>query len=252
MHDPMTVAFEVPRPWPERGFRGEWRWPSLITIWHVDPETDGSDDSCGWSRPRLSKDDLGRLKWIAGSEARSPWFLREAAKEPSSPADAEALMRGALLTTARLLHLKLTLVEATTLASSLIHEPADNVRSRLCLLPGYHTNDPEDGEWYRQRNSEEFFVMLGSILAHRRRRWWQHPRWHLHHWKVQVHPIQAFKRWAWSRCCKCGGRFPWGASVVSNSWHSKGPQWFQGETDIYHADCSRPESSVAVSTEAQP
>src|SRR5438270_11469354 len=49
MHDPMTVAFEIRSPikrksnlWP-KGYR-----KSLITIWHVDPETDGTDDSCDW------------------------------------------------------------------------------------------------------------------------------------------------------------------------------------------------------------
>lgn len=44
MHDPMTVAFEIKLP-----FRSEKnKYKSLITIWHVDPEKDGSDDSCGW------------------------------------------------------------------------------------------------------------------------------------------------------------------------------------------------------------
>jgi len=39
MFDPDTVAFE---------FLG-------ITIWHHDPCKDGTDDSCGWSRPKLTK-----------------------------------------------------------------------------------------------------------------------------------------------------------------------------------------------------
>ena len=67
MHDPMVVAFEIRRPWPERQARPfgktRWRfrgafwniagrglyWPGLVTIWHVEPEgrdsgrRDGSD-----------------------------------------------------------------------------------------------------------------------------------------------------------------------------------------------------------------
>lgn len=35
MHDPMTVAFDL----------------GVVTIWHVDPEKDGSDDSCWNDRP---------------------------------------------------------------------------------------------------------------------------------------------------------------------------------------------------------
>ena len=61
MHDPQTVAFEIRSPfrdapsklWP-KGYRR-----SLVTIWHVDPERDGSDDSCGWfiRQRHLSKAD---------------------------------------------------------------------------------------------------------------------------------------------------------------------------------------------------
>lgn len=43
MHDPMTLAHTIPAPWKRRGYR-----PSLVDIWHVDPEHSGSDDSCDW------------------------------------------------------------------------------------------------------------------------------------------------------------------------------------------------------------
>ena len=46
MHDPMTVAFEIRYPWK--------KYASFITIWHVDPEKDGSDDSCDWFHRRLT------------------------------------------------------------------------------------------------------------------------------------------------------------------------------------------------------
>ncbi len=48
MHDPMTVAFEILSPFREKpsvlfphGYRA-----AVVTIWHKDPERDGSDDSC--------------------------------------------------------------------------------------------------------------------------------------------------------------------------------------------------------------
>jgi hypothetical protein len=38
MHDPMVVAFDIPRPWPRRNSLGGRRyWPALITVWHVEP-----------------------------------------------------------------------------------------------------------------------------------------------------------------------------------------------------------------------
>ncbi len=56
MHDPKTVAFEIRSPWKSR--RGVvLRRARLMTIWHVDPERGGSDNSCDWfgSRRRLSR-----------------------------------------------------------------------------------------------------------------------------------------------------------------------------------------------------
>lgn len=82
MHDPMTVAFELRRPWPNRFGESEVGWcprgiirsraeaarrhggrrwyatpfldwhghryhfPALVTVWHVDPDLRGDDDSC--------------------------------------------------------------------------------------------------------------------------------------------------------------------------------------------------------------
>lgn len=48
MHDPMTVAFEIKSPFRKKSSirpSGWWR-DTLITIWHVDPCSDGTDDSC--------------------------------------------------------------------------------------------------------------------------------------------------------------------------------------------------------------
>jgi hypothetical protein len=57
------------------------------------------------------------------------------------------------------------------------------------------------------------------------RPWWRHPRFHLHHWKIQIHALQDFKRWAFSRCAGCGRRFSWGYAPVTGQWNSEGPRW---------------------------
>jgi hypothetical protein len=76
-----------------------------------------------------------------------------------------------------------------------------------------------------------------------RRPWYRHPRWHFWHWQLQIHPVQTFKRWAFTRCASCGGRFPWGTSGWTNSWSGDGPQWFKSERDLHHNDCRNPRSS---------
>jgi hypothetical protein len=79
------------------------------------------------------------------------------------------------------------------------------------------------------------YFMLRSFVR-MERKWWQHPKWHIHHWRVQVRFLLWFKRWAFTRCAKCGGRFKWMESGVSHQWDSGGPMWFRSE-DLTHSNC---------------
>jgi hypothetical protein len=251
MHDPMTVAFEIKRPWPQGTsitMRGKpWRyWPAWITIWHVDPERDGSDDSCGWSYVRLSKELISDLSFEAGCEARDPWLLRDESKRPVSIADAELKLRGAIVNTALRVNVRCSFEQATQLASELLHNPVDNCRSSLCFLAGWHTNFSEDRESDRKEKALGVYMMIARILLTRARPWWRHPRWHVWHWRVQIQPLQAFKRWVWSRCCKCGGRFKYGEAPTTYQWHSTGPLWFKSQEGIFHSNCDAPGSSNAA------
>ena len=77
MRDPLTVAHEIKAPWKRHypGSKDSYR-PNLITIWHVDPEKDGSDDSCDFSgrrrplRPRERRlfDLLNRFETVIGND----------------------------------------------------------------------------------------------------------------------------------------------------------------------------------------
>lgn len=92
-------------------------------------------------------------------------------------------------------------------------------------------------------------VMLAQWRAARRfyrpRPWYKHPRWHIRHWRLQVHPLQAFCRWMWSRCAGCGGHFSWGYSPISDFWESDGPRLFKGEPGVRHHECSQHRVAVA-------
>lgn len=240
MHDPSTLAFSIKRPWPSRFRLSSNRrlyWPSIVDIWHVDPERDGSDDSCGWSFVRVPEKIRRELEFDAGCEARDPWLLSDASKRPLSVVDAERKLAHAILRVARICKVRCSIKRAERLAGDLIHNPVDNLRSSLCFLPGWHSNRDADRESDRKQSAHELYVCLASILLTRARPWWKHPRWHFWHWEINVQPIQAFKRWMWSRCSKCGGRFSWGYAPVTNQWNSEGPRWFKGETDKFHANC---------------
>ncbi len=68
MHDPLTMAFEIKRPWPTKGetLSGYRYYPTLFRVWHKDPCKDGSDDSCDWfghkkNTPKIKA--LGEAIW---------------------------------------------------------------------------------------------------------------------------------------------------------------------------------------------
>lgn len=196
MHDPMTVAFTVrnrlvrPKTWTD----GHKYWPHLITIWHVDPERRGDDDSCDWfgrrrrlnSREEALDSALGNLTHVLGN---APFYPdpRLYGHEPH--------------------------------AYQVIDAPMKELRVAA-------------NEWRRG----------GRRL---------HPRWHVWHWKVQLHPVQHFKRWAFSRCRECGAGFSWGYAPVSGSWYGRGPSWFRNAEHVYHSECHnevirRAENAAAV------
>lgn len=142
----------------------------------------------------------------------------------------------------------MTLEDATTWASIMIHNPIDNFRSSLAFKSGWHSNSYRDGElntekedeYFREQNAASFFGAIMGYILREQRYWWEHPRWHFWHWELQIHPAQTFKRWAFSKCCKCGKGFKWGYSPMSTSWNSTGPKWLKSEEYVSHADCSDP------------
>ncbi len=152
MHDPMVVAFQIPRPWPKRerraltrhtpnwSFRGKfWTlggrlhlyWPSVITVWHIEP---GGADS-----------------------------------------------------------------------------------GEICKH--YRREQQPDGKW-------KTTILNG----------W---KFHVHHWRIQVSPLQSLRRWLLTRCEWCGGPSRKGSPVnVSHQWDAPRGHWWQGEPGVYHVECS--------------
>lgn len=165
MYDPMTVAFEI-------------RCLG-VTIWHVDPEKRGDDDSCDW---------FGR-------------------KVEPTPAEEEV---------------QNALADMATLLDNRPHFP----------------DSPEH---------QRFQALKKALFQARRKKGWRiHPRWHVWHWSIQVAFVQKLKRRLFSRCIRCGKRFPWGYCPVG-TWSSRGPRWFRNE-ECWHHDCEQPESNGACST----
>jgi len=222
MHDPMTLAFEIKRPWrdrPSRSWPKGYR-PTWVQIWHVDPERDGSDDSCGWSFPKvdteaqwfrklagdiafLGREDPGELEAQRRREGRPAWWILWLNR-------ASYWHRGRPLSQ-RQIHGELFAMS----------------------FPG----NREDGPLVSDEPQRIAWIFARCYLAIVRP-WYRHPRWHFWHWRIQVVPVVLLKRWLFSRCCVCGGRFAYGESPTSAAWRGGGPRWFRGEAHVRHGNCS--------------
>lgn len=63
-------------------------------------------------------------------------------------------------------------------------------------------------------------------------------RWHVHHWRIQVHLIGDLHRFLFERCELCGRRFPWGYAPVAHQWDQPRGPWFKVTKRAYHYECS--------------
>ena len=144
MHDPLVLGSRV------------------LTIWHVDPEKRGDDDSCDW---------FGH-------------------------------------------HRPLNMAE-----KDLLH--------RIDALSTILDNPP----FYPDHEAHKRFGELNASM----RRWLRrgrriHPRWHIHHWRLQFPWLQLLRRSLFDRCNECGGRYPLPYYPVVN--------WKGGKEGTRHHDCA--------------
>lgn len=74
----------------------------------------------------------------------------------------------------------------------------------------------------------------------RAKRW----RLHVHHWRIQIRPLQALRRRLLTRCTWCGGRSVKGDQVnISHQWNRARGHWWRGERGLFHMDCSAIQSA---------
>ncbi len=242
MHDPMTVAFEIRRPWrdrPSKAFPKGYR-PSVVTIWHRDPNIRGDDDSCRWSFPKppdgLVQKVLSDLHFLN----------RQRPSEYVEDESSDAVRRRLANVDPEGRYTREQMEAEGSVAWTLLWlnrvsfwDRGKPLSPRQLATALYSASFPggRDDRWRSFGDHEAVARGLVRGYCQLVRPWWKHPRWHVHHWRIQIHPVQAFKRWVFSRCCRCGGRFAWGESPITDSWNGIGPRWFRGEPRTYHARC---------------
>jgi hypothetical protein len=219
MHDPMTVAFEIHYFWHKDFWLTQnqllrinskdrkYHTP-FITIWHVDPEKDGSDDSCGYSYPKVTK----KLKELSKKEAEFESSVGGMFHNYMPIMDTfSTIIATFQIISWRCFKRNISPKEMVEIIN-VCTNPVDNLRH--CAM----TKNKEDVE-------NLFYLCVRSYLR-MIRPWYKHPKWHIWHWKLQIHPLEKIKRFLFDRCAICKKGFKWGESAISNwdgdkIWHHK-------------------------------
>jgi hypothetical protein len=102
--------------------------------------------------------------------------------------------------------------------------------------------------WHREPHGRDGLTEC-SRRVQRRDGTWHHTRgwrWHVHHFKLQIHPAQDLRRALLTRCAWCGGRSRKGDPVnISHQWDGPRGRWWKGEPGLFHHDCSAVQHSHA-------
>lgn len=229
MHSPETVAFEIKNPFikDKNGYR-----PSIITIWHNDPEKDGTDDSCGWFiRARhIDQKMLDKVKNEFRFQFKHNYWFNEEGKSLFSTIGATVQMYSQASWVMfmymnndkpdRKKHKKFMrkyLYDIIQFAEN----PVDSIGDDITMRWGKGERTPEE-------RADSFAVTVCTDIMRKLQPWYKHPRWHMHHWSIQFHPWQQMKRRYWDKCTICGKRGFKGAAYADWS----GGNLRHGECDI--------------------
>ncbi len=221
MHDPTTLAFQI---------------GNILTIWHHDPEKDGSDDSCGWFM-RARHCDQAKLDRIANdfafqwkSGVPCGWFADNG--EPNYSPQAITLGMFLIASNVHFGHWSSRSNRFLRVhAFDILHFAENSCDSLLSFITQPYGRDKRDTPESRAR---EAATIVYSWICRADRPWWKHPKWHFWHWRFQLHPWQNLKRRWWDKCCVCGKR------------GFKEPAYGNWDGDkIWHASCNQ---SVNVTT----
>lgn len=248
MHDPKSVAFEIYLG-GKKTRKGKYKSP-IITIWHNDPETDGTDDSCGWFiRLRHADKEIyekivrefesewdNTFKGENGFVYNTGWF---------NPEGENILSVQGIVFNMYLYAVKIVLdhkgqnpekgwdkawkfmnkhrAQITYFAENNRDSMRDVIVRKFEIGCNVRYTPEKRKEWIRECANIVYTDVLRKL-----RPWYKHPRWHIHHWSIQFHPIQRLKRRYWDKCCVCGKR-GFKSSPIS-SW---------GGGKIWHQECDK-------------
>ena len=194
MHDPMTVAFEIKFPFNLKKSKVskdqfKYRLP-IVTIWHVDPETDGTDDSCGWFM-RSRHGDENVLKEIQKefefNLKHNYWFDEDWKPVFSTIGTVIEMYRHASW-----IYFKRNRKKQDKFMKNHLYDIISFAENPIDSIGGTITNKWSVPNEHRGNDILELASTIYGDILRKERKWYQHPKWHIHHWKIQFNFIQDF------------------------------------------------------------
>lgn len=215
MHDPCTIVKCIKWPFSDA---------PLLTIWHRDPERDGSDDSCDWfGGKHLNRSKLEEIQKAFVYEGRDSdemsWFANSI-----YGCDLYGVGLGMFRVAANI-HFGHWSRRANRFLRNnvfdILHFIDNSCDSINCQLR--RANDAKG------KKREEILKGLATVvyawIVRSERPWWRHPRYHIWHWRLQLHPWQNLKRRWWDKCAVCGKHGFKGTAIGNwdgdKIWHSE-------------------------------
>lgn len=239
MHDPSTVCFDIKYPWRRWGSKSE-HWPkgyreTFLTIWHEDPlNFEGKccvrdDDSCGWSSPPMTEAELEQAKGWAKYEYGTIFAKQRAQAEGASYTYIchDATCHEAIYWIWRYIKHEKTkgkgwkfIDRRNALTAAEIEHIFNLASNPIDSLKQVHAEVKDQKTFWR------LFLCVYHAYQRHNRPWYRHPRWHVHHWRLQFHAFQKLRKFLFDRCDECGKRFGWNEHPTSNwngdkLWHSE-------------------------------
>lgn len=177
---------------------------TLITIWHKDPGKYGSDDSCGWFM-RSYHGDKEMLKKIKSSIEFSfdstyksdstlyhtGYFLPENGM-PNMSVHGIALNMFKCASWEFFNHnrkkqnkwMKNNLYDILNFAENPIDSLRDDILGTFRIGCGSPYN--------REESLNHYATVIYGWLLRENRKWYRHPRWHIHHWSISFYFMKNF------------------------------------------------------------
>lgn len=157
---------------------------TLITLWHKDPCKDGTDDSCGWFK-RERHGDQKVLKQIRKEFYSEYKFLFNEDGTPKMSVIATVIQLYGLACWA---HFKRNRRKKRAFMKKYLFDIIQFAENPFDSLRESIVNKTDKEEYFCNHLAS---VIYGDILR-KNSKWYEHPRWHVHHWKIDLNFAKNF------------------------------------------------------------